>query len=75
MLDHLLAGGLAARELVGVTLRAKVFGYVAVMVVVEIDRRGRDVNELRHAIGRRPFAEAAGGADVGQFEGFFGAPG
>ena len=69
LLNYLLAGGLAAREFVGVALRAEVFGHVAVMVVIEIDRRGGDVNELRYAAGRRPFAEAAGGADVGQFEG------
>ena len=68
LLNYLLAGGLAAREFVGVALRAEVFGHVAVMVVIEIDRRGGDVNELRYAVGRRPFAEAAGGADVGQFE-------
>ena len=73
LLNYLLAGGLAAREFVGVALRAEVFGHVAVMVVIEIDRRGGDVNELRYAVGRRPFAEAAGGADVGQFEGLFGA--
>ncbi len=37
LLNYLLAGGLAAREFVGVALRAEVFGHVAVMVVIEID--------------------------------------
>ncbi|MNZ98628.1 hypothetical protein D3C78_1179190 [compost metagenome] len=74
LLDHLFTGGFAARKLVGIARGAEVFGNVAMVMVIEVDRRRRDMDKLRNAVGRCPLAQATGSAHVGQFEGFFGAP-
>ncbi|MNP49562.1 hypothetical protein D3C76_1437530 [compost metagenome] len=74
LLHHLFPGGLAAGKLVGITNRAEVFIHIAVMVIIKVNRRRRNMNEPFHTVGRSPFPQTAGSADVGQFEGFFCTP-
>ncbi|MNT72212.1 hypothetical protein D3C72_2107910 [compost metagenome] len=75
LLDHVFTGGLAACKLIGIARRAEVFGNIAMVMIVEVNRRRRDMDKLRNTVGRCPFAQATGRAHVGQFKCLFGAPG
>ena len=73
--DHLLAGRLAAGKLVGEAMRAEIFLDIAMVVIIEIERWRRDMDEIAHPPCHRPFAQTAGGADVSEIESLLGAPG
>ncbi|STV76061.1 Uncharacterised protein [Klebsiella michiganensis] len=63
-IDHIFACRLAAGEFVGETLRAEILRNIAMMVIIKIERRRRDMHEVAHAPGNRPLAETPGRAHV-----------
>ena len=65
-IDHFFAGCFAAGKLVGEAVRAKIFFNIAMVVIIEVQGGGRDMNKVTHTPGDSPFTQAASGANVRQ---------
>ena len=74
-MNDLFAGRLAAGKFIGETLRAEIFLHIAMMVIIEIERRGGDMNEITHAPGNGPLSETAGSPHVSEIKSLLCTPG
>ena len=59
----------------GEAVRAKIFFNIAMVVIIEVQGGGRDMNKVTHTPGDSPFTQAASGANVSQIESLLCPPG
>ena len=72
--DHVFTSCFAAGKFIGEAVRAKVLFDIAMVVIIKIERRRGDMNEVANAPGHGPLAQTASCANVGQIEGFLSSP-